>query len=195
MQAVVETGGGDDEVVEQEVDWDLQRVVHVASGKVGTVRTRTGLGDAAMVANKLVVIFDDGRGEHVVVKPDEIATAVKVLTKEEDITPQERRASKLMRAARGVLLGRITLEAFDAKCPAVIVTNSVDRSLARRTIAVRVRQLCHPAFAVRLAMPTPRPDAREGTGPTMAHCRPLRPLRSHCEQTREWGVERDDLQI
>ena len=30
-----------------------------------------------------------------------------------------------------------TLEAFDAKCPAAIVTKSVDRTLARRTIAVR----------------------------------------------------------
>ena len=50
-------------------------------------------------------------------------------------------------------------------------------------------------------MPTPRPHAGEGTRPTMAHCRPLRLLRSHCEQTlrgpREvfWGVERDDLEM
>ena len=36
-EKVAERGGGDgDVVVEQEVDWDLQRVVHVASGKVGT---------------------------------------------------------------------------------------------------------------------------------------------------------------
>ena len=68
-----------------------------------------------MVANKLYVIFDDGRGEHVVVKPDEIATAVKVLTKEEDTLPQGRRASKLSRASRGVavegiLLGRISID-------------------------------------------------------------------------------------
>ena len=61
-----------------------------------------------MVANKLYVIFDDGRGEHVVVKPDEIATAVKVLTKEEDTLPQERRASKLLRASRGVAVEGIS---------------------------------------------------------------------------------------
>ena len=103
-------------VVEQTVEWDLQRVVHVESGKVGTVRTRAGSNDAAMVANKLIVIFDDGRGEHVVVKPDDIATAVKVLTKEEDILPQERRASKLLRASRarvaveGILLGRLAID-------------------------------------------------------------------------------------
>ena len=75
-----------------------------------------------------------------------------------------------------------TLETIDAKCPAAIVTNSVDGPLARRSIAVR--QPRHLALAVRLAMATPCPHASEGTGPTMAHSRPLRPLRSHCEQTQ-----------
>ena len=54
--------------------------------------------DAAADDDRVAV---DGRGEHVVVKPDEIATADKVLTKEEDTLPQERRASKLLRASRG----------------------------------------------------------------------------------------------
>ena len=65
-----------------------------------------------------------------------------------------------------------SLEAIDAECPAAIVTNRVDRTLARRTIAVR--QPRHAALAVRLAMPTARPNARERTRPTMAHSRPLR---------------------
>ena len=92
-----------------------------------------------------------------------------------------------------------SLEAFDAKCPAAIVTSRVDGPLARRSIAVR--QPRHLTLAVRLAMPTSRPHAGERTRPTMAQCRSLRPLRSHCEQTlcgpREvfWGVERDDLEM
>ena len=49
-----------------------------------------------------------GRGEHVVVKPDELTTAVRVLTKEEDNTPMEQRARALLRAARGVAVSDTT---------------------------------------------------------------------------------------
>ena len=80
------------------MDWDLSASCTSSpsqSGKVGTVRT-AGSGDAAMVANKLYVIFDEGRGEHVVVKPDEIA-AVKVLTKEETPCPLRQRVPALAR--------------------------------------------------------------------------------------------------
>ena len=81
-----------------------------------------------------------------------------------------------------------TLEAFNAKCPAAIVTSRVDGPLARRSIAVR--QPRHLTLAIWLAMPTSRPHAGEGTRPTMAHCRPLRLFRSHTcseldERTRE----------
>ena len=47
-----------------------------------------------------------------------------------------------------------------------------------------VRQPRHLTLAIWLAMPTSRPHAGEGTRPTMAHCRPLRLLWSHCEQTQ-----------
>ena len=71
---------------------------------------------------------------------------------------------------------------------------AVRRTHHRRTYAVR--QPRHAALAVRLAGPTMRPDARERTRPTMAHSRPLRPLRSHTcseldEQTRENGEWRE----
>ena len=58
-----------------------------------------------MPANKLILIYDDGRGDHLYIKPDDLSTATKVLTEEEEghhpPYPRSARSSSfVLRAAR-----------------------------------------------------------------------------------------------
>ena len=115
-----ESDGGNDEQHEQveqheEKDYDRVRVRHLASKRVGTLRTRSGCSDQAMPANKLVLIFDDGRRDHLYIKPDDLSSATKVLTEEEDTTLPTQRAVKLLRAPRGTAVDGV--HPVDFPCP------------------------------------------------------------------------------
>ena len=63
----------------EEKNYDRVRVRHLALKRVGTLRTRSGSGDNAMPANKLLLIFDDGRGDHLYIKPDDLGSAAQTL--------------------------------------------------------------------------------------------------------------------
>lgn len=83
---------------------DLIRAKHVSTGEVGTVRTREGSKDTTIPAHKVLFILDAGRGEHLLIKRDEVQEQLEVLNEEDDKVPKVQRASRLLKGSKATII-------------------------------------------------------------------------------------------
>ena len=99
-------------------DWDKVRARHKASGHVGTVRTREGSNDHTIPANKIMFLRDAGRGEHILIKHDDVQDELEILNADDDNVPPLKRASRLLKGSKatiieGTLIGAVNISFSD----------------------------------------------------------------------------------
>ena len=144
-------------------DWDNVRARHKASGHVGTVRTREGSNDHTIPANKIMFLRDTGRGEHILIKYDDVQEELEILDADADSAPPLQRASRLLKGSKatiieGTLIGAVNISFSDI--PADHVELELFSGVILKVASWRWAQRCLRAWRAARSVPTTSSTSR-----------------------------------